>query len=768
MGDLTFHDGWIIRESDYTPEESVARSTVFALANGYMGLRGAGEEVAASVDGNKGCYINGIYDTPEGKLIEREFPNMPDWALIRLKVDGEEFDPGTGEILEYVRELDMREGVLRRKVRRRFSSGKVVTVESERFLSAARMHLGVIRYAVSVEDDCQIELTSGIDADTNNRWARHVKDCRVETEGHRQYMEVDTFDPGYTIGVLTLSGIRVGGEDESRSWSAAAAGRSVSEVFRFELRAGKSFVFLKYATLYETRFTQGDLRAICEQDAEAAFQRGFREIREEHAAKWTGLWEASDVAIEGDDDAQMGIRFSIFHLLASAPYHCDKLSIPARGLQGQDYYGSIFWDCEIFVFPLFAYTQPEVARNLVGYRIATLDGARRKAASLGYKGAYYAWQSQETGDEQCDLYVFTNPLTGEKIRSYYADEQIHISSDVVLALWQYYESTGDEQMWLDGGAEVVFEVARFFASRATYDEVADRWTIKSVLGPDEYHERVDDNAFTNAFAAETLRKAVLLWTRLIAAGRPDVAERVRADKQEVSGWQEILEKLYVPQPDPKTRLIEQFAGYFSLRDEPIEETKLRLAHPELRGGPLGPFQETQNIKQADLIMLLYLLRDRFDAETKRANWAYYEPRTSHESSLSPMAYSLVAADVGMTDWAYKYFIHTSHVDLEAFGPHWNLGVHAAALGGAWLAVVQGFCGLMLSEYGPRFLHWPRLPKSWKRVDFKFVWHGLPVRCEVEPDRMTLSLLKEGHVSVRIPDGEHGLAHGWPLTWSFKA
>jgi trehalose/maltose hydrolase-like predicted phosphorylase len=768
MANFTFHDGWIVRESERVPEEEVARSTVFALANGYMGLRGAGEEVPATVDGMKGCYVNGIYDTPDGKLTEREFPDMPDWTCLRLKVDGEPFELGAGEILEYARELNMRDAAMRRRVRWRSPSGKVVCVESERFLSMARVHLGVIRYVVSAEQDCRIQLLSGIDADTNNRWAHHVKECRADADGHRLHLEIDTFDPGYTVAVAALSGIRVGGEDESRARSVAALGRSVSESFEFDIQSGKSFVLLKYAAVYDSRFTSGSLREACEREVEEAFQKGYREIKDEHVARWGELWDASNLDIDGDDEAQLGIRFSIFHLLAAAPYHCDAVSIPARGLQGQDYYGSIFWDCEIFVFPMFAYTQPHVARNLVGYRIATLDGARRKARGLGFEGAYYAWQSQETGDEQCDLHVFTNPLTGEPIRSYFADEQIHISSDVAHALWQYFECTGDEQMWLDGGGDVLFEVARFFVSRATYDESAGRWVLRSVLGPDEYHERVDDNAFTNAFAAETLRKAALLWARLAAAGHQEISQKIGLDKREVSRWQEVLEKLYVPQPDPKTRLIEQFRGYFGLKDEPVEATLARLAHPELRCGPLGPFQETQNIKQADVIMLLYLLRDRFDAETKRANWAYYEPRTAHESSLSAMAYSLVAADVGMVDWAYRYYMRTSHVDLESFGPHWNLGVHTAGLGGAWLAIVQGFCGLQLSEYGPRLLHWPRLPEKWKKVDFKFVWHGLPVSFTAEPGRVTMTLLAEGRMTVRTPDGEHGLANGFPMTWEYLA
>jgi len=752
MDTYTFHDGWIVSENAYEAEESSSRATVFALANGYMGLRGAGEEVDPSRDGLKGCYVNGIYDTPEGKLTEREFPNAPDWTIVRLEVDGESFSLDEGEILEYRRDLDMRCGAMRRHVRWKSPSGKTLTIDSERLLSMTRLHVGAIRYRVAVEQHCRVRLTCAISVNVNNRWARHFKTSRLHADGHVQYVESDTFDPGYTLAVYAVIGLRSEGacQDPESYTTELEAG----VVYDCRLEKGQSATLVKIAAVYDSRFSTGSLRNLAENDAEQAFSAGYGTLKQETSDRWAELWSRCDVRIEGDPKAQMGIRFSIFQLVAAAPFHNNLVSIPARGLQGQDYYGSIFWDCEIFVFPLFAYCLPEVARNLLGYRIATLGRAKRKAERFGWKGAYYAWQSQENGEEQCDLYVFTNPLTGEKIRSYFADEQIHISSDVVHAFLQYFDATADHSIWAEGGAEVLFEVARFFASRVTW--TGERYEILKVLGPDEYHENVDNNAFTNAFAAETLRRAALVWADL------SLGQKVQTDvgAEEVRHWQEIVEKLYVPEPDPQTRLIQQFDGYFQLRDEDMETTRSRLAHPELhRGGPLGPFQETQNIKQADVIMLLYLMRDRYDEWTKRANWEYYEPRTSHDSSLSPMAYSLVAADVGLTDWAYKYFIFTSHIDFDASGPHWNLGIHAASLGGAWLAVVHGFCQLILTPFGPKFSKWPRLPGHWEAVGFCFEWHGNRLACEVGQSHIEIRSLSESPIPLRLPDGEVELQPG---------
>jgi len=760
MDTYTFHDGWVVCENAYEAEESSSRATVFALANGYMGLRGAGEEVDPARDGLKGCYINGIYDTPEGKLTEREFPNAPDWTIIRLEIDGELFSLDEGEILAYRRELDMKVGTMRRHVRWKSPSGKVATIDSERLLSMTRLHVGAIRYRVEVEQDCRIRLVCATGVNVNNRWARHFKASRLHSSGHVQYVEVDTFDPGYTLAVYAVSGVRGDGVCEQPESYVAEDEAGVA--YACQMASGQSVTLVKIAALYDSRFSSGSLRELSENDAEEAFTAGYGTLKQETAERWADLWSRCDVRIDGDDKAQMGMRFSIFQLVAAAPFHNNLVSIPARGLQGQDYYGSIFWDCEIFVFPMFAYCLPEAARNLLGYRIATLPGAKRKAERFGWKGAYYAWQSQENGEEQCDLYVFTNPLTGEKIRSYFADEQIHISSDVAHAFLQYYDATGDDSIWREGGADVLFEVARFFASRVQW--TGERYEILKVLGPDEYHENVDNNAFTNAFAAETLRRATLLWTEMSLSGN----DRTGVSADEVKQWQDILEKLYVPAPNPETRLIEQFDGYFALRDEDMETTRSRLAHPDLhRGGPLGPFQETQNIKQADVIMLLYLMRDRYDEWTKKANWEYYEPRTSHDSSLSPMAYSLVAADIGMTDWAYKYFIYTSHIDFDASGPHWNMGIHAASLGGAWLAVVHGFCQLILTQAGPKLSKWPRLPRHWNSIEFSFEWKGNRVRCRVGQDSIELTSLSDCPVTLRLPDGEAILEPGATLTKAYS-
>jgi nigerose phosphorylase len=766
-GPYRFEDGWIIRDAtDYVPQDEVSKATVFALANGYMGSRGAPESAPLDLPGVVGHHVNGLYDTPTGGILDREMVNLPAWTPIHLEIDGHPLDLTGGERRAYARTLDLQHGLLRQYVRWGWVTpeSKTVTLDSERLVSMARLHLAAIHWTLMSDADCEVSIRSSIDAGVKNRFAEwHFSSVSAEADGLTSAVTVITIEPGYSVVVAAAH--QIGGLPGPIMCSAETTGQCAGNVCSFRLIAGQTAQVTKFVAVYDSRFSTGDLRALARGELDAAQVAGYDAIRAEHAARWTELWADSDVTIDGDEQAQVALRFCLFHLLANVP-HSDQVSISARGMQGQDYWGSIFWDCDIYVLPFFITTQPAYARRSVLYRYHTLDGARRKAHDLGYRGAYYAWQSQETGDETCALYVFDDPRTGQKIRSYFADEQIHISSDVVYALWQYVQATDDWLFMADYGLEIACEVARFFASRVVYNPEQDRYGLRTVLGPDEYHERVDNNAYTNALALHSFQTALVSLDR-VRAENPESYERLEAKtgltSAEIAAWRHIADRLYVPKPDPASGLIAQFDGYFALEDAPPAVVKARLAHPDLHpGGPLGPYQTTQAIKQADVVLLLYLLRDQCSEQVKRANWAYYEPRTAHDSSLSPMAYALVAADVGLIDWAYRYFLQTAMIDLLGTGPHWNLGVHTAALGGAWLAVVHGFCRLDLCEDGLHLREWPALPAGWQRVSFNVRWRGHRVR--FTSDRHTTALEAEsGPVPVIYPDGRAVLEPGRTLT-----
>ena len=639
----TFNDGWLI--TGYDLDHEVTQATVFALANGYMSSRGTPEHAPLDRPGVVGHHINGLYDSPTGDILQREMINIPAWTPITLEIDG-----AAGELVDYARTLDMRQGVLRQTARWRTAQGVTATVTSERLVSLDRPHLALIQWQVQTDRACKVVIRSEINARVTNRFAAtHFAATLAHVDFTRSQVEITTIEQRHRV--LVMADHQITGVPDTLGWQSEASTQWAANACLFTMRPGVTATLTKYVAVYDSRFSEGDLTQIARAELAAARAIEYKTLRAEHAGRWADLWAESDVVLTGDDEAQIALRFCLFHLLANAP-HSDRVSISARGLQGQDYWGSIFWDCDIYVLPFFTYTQPEYARRCLLYRYHTLDGARRKARGLGFEGAYYAWQSQETGDETCALYVFDNPLTGEKIRSYFADEQIHISADVVYALWQYVRATNDLGFLADYGLEIACEVARFFAARSTYNATQDRYELRTVLGPDEYHERVDNNAYTNALARFCLEITLAALDQVRAenpAAYDRLRDKIKLEDDEIERWRSVAAGLYVP--DVKSSLIEQFDGYFDLEDAPPDVVRARLAHPDLHpGGPLGPYQATQAIKQADVVLLLYLLRDHYTKEVKADNWRYYEPRTAHDSSLSPLAYALVAADVGLTEW----------------------------------------------------------------------------------------------------------------------
>jgi nigerose phosphorylase len=503
-------------------------------------------------------------------------------------------------------------------------------------------------------------------------------------------------------------------------------------VIELNAESNRAYTFHKYFAVYTDndpiQTTAAEAAVAAAQEAKA---EGFDRCLARHNSEWAKRWKQCDVTIEGDDEAQRALRYSIFQLLMVAPTKGSGNSIPARALSGQVYKGAIFWDTEMFMFPFFLYTYPEKAVELMRYRIKTLDGARRKARSegAGYRGAFYAWESQESGDDACTYFNIGDPFTQRDLRTYFRDKQVHISGDVAIALWEYFKITGDDSLLLGGGAEVILECARFYYSYAYFKKEKNRYELLDVVGPDEYHERVNNNAFTNLVAKATFEIANALVRHLKNSHPGKLKALVKRLKiaSELPLFVEAARRLYVPRPDKHTKVIEQFDSYFKLKESTIEALKAKMVHPnEYFGAGQGLAVPTQVIKQADVVMMLNLFKNRFSKEIKKANWEYYEPRTEHGSSLSACAYAMVAIDVGKPDRAYDYFLKTARIDLEArykiyVGTIFAGGSHPAANGGAWMTAVFGFGGISADE--KQVTVNPQLYKKWKRLQFNLVYQG---------------------------------------------
>jgi 1,2-alpha-glucosylglycerol phosphorylase len=468
------------------------------------------------------------------------------------------------------------------------------------------------------------------------------------------------------------------------------------------------------------------------------------------------------VVIDGDADAQAALRFSILHNRFATPAHSDRLPIGARGLSCQAYQGAAFWDQEMFNLPAFLFTAPTIARSILVYRWRTLDGARRKARRLGYRGAYYAWISGDTGDELCPDFFFTDVLTGRPIRNHFNVWQMHVSPDIALTTWRYWEVTADLTFMEEHGAEIVFEVARFLHSFVKYDEVRERYEVIRLLGPDEWHENVDNDAYTNRLMQLALAAALdthdLLAER--APGRlAELRDRLGMDDDDRAAWQRVHDRLYVPQPHPDTGLIEQFDGYFALEDVRPDELRRRLLDPnEYWGWPNGVAVHTQVSKQPAVVQL-FAVDGTYPLAVQRANYDYYEPRCAHGSSLSHSVHATIAAhlsddDPRYLDQAYEYFMDTATVDL-ASTQHANVGgtfiggMHTAANAGAYGTAVFGFGGLRVDD-GVVLIE-PRLPGRWRRLSYQVVFRDQRLNVEADHDATTVNAAttNTGEVPIRM-------------------
>jgi nigerose phosphorylase len=718
---------WIVEELGFVQERVTINGNKFMIGNGVMGYRGTLEEFAK--EQLTACTLAGLYDKVGDQW--REPINAPNGLSTRFICEGETLGLFASQHEFHRQSLNIRNATFHRKTVFVASGGNRIEVSSQRFVSMEQLDLIVMKVEFRCSKDCEMIVQTGIDGDVWDINGPHLEN--QETFVDSEVIGLSSVTHELRQPVSVAEAIAWDGErEEGYIRSSASIHRGISVT----CAAGLTYSFTKYVSVSfgEPQANRSMDRAIA--SVREARISGYETHLRRHELHWERKWEESDVAIEGDEEAQFALRYSLYHLHIIAPTQSEKVSIPARGLSGQVYKGAVFWDTEMFMLPFFLYSQPEIARNLVMYRVHTLDGARRKAAELGFRGAYYAWESQDTGDDACTLFNITDVFTNRPMRTYFRDKQIHISADAAHGIWQYYEFTGDESILLDGGAEVILECAKFFYSYAYFKEEKQRYEVLDVTGPDEYHERVNNNAFTNALVRQTLVIA-LQALELLETKHPEAHRALIAKLEfgrDLDNLQRMNRQLYMPQPDPATNLIEQFDGYSKLEDVDLPTLKSRILNKnEYLGGGNGLATTTRILKQADVVLMLHLFKSLFSHEVKKANWEYYEPRTEHGSSLSSCIYALVASDIGYADWAYKYFMRTATIDLtgeskQYVGTLYIGGTHPAANGGAWMAVILGFAGVHL-EKGTVALN-PSLPESWKSISFTVRVRGQRFRLTV--------------------------------------
>jgi len=740
---------WHINEDTFDPNLKKVHSqeTVYSIGNGYFGTRGSFEEGYPRA--NPATLLYGVFDAIP--IAKEELANAPDWTLIKLFVNGERFRLDRGKILEYHRTLDMQHGVLRRSVHWESLSGVRIHVTAERFASLTDEHVGAIHYTVTADDssdskEIDISVRASLDTAVGNMNVMHWETI---DQGHMHDLIWLHSETKKTLVQLaqTMSFI-----SQTEGFRKEVLDSDIAPSIRYygTLQPGESFSAEKIVVMYTSRDGVEPVHAALEHHMEIVGMAAlapepdthkalaivvaspvpsktqvhtYDRLLAKHCEAWEEFWQTADVILEGDTKAQIGLRYNIYQLRINASSHDDRYSIAAKGLTGFGYRGHIFHDTEIFMLPFFTYVLPDIARNLLLYRYHLLPAARNKAASNGYEGAQYPWESTLDGEETTPPSII-HPETGEVIPVLNGSLEIHITASIAHAVWEYWRVTGDDEFMRDYGAEIMLSTAMFWASRAEKNEERNDYEITDVIGPDEWHEHVSNNAYTNYMAKRNIETAFMTldWLKITAPAKTrELENQLGLTSQRLDHWHDVAEHLRIPQ-DKQTGLFEQFDGFFQL--EKLDQEKYKGRQDSYQG-ILGvhAIQKYQIVKQADVLMLLTVLDQEFDLQTKQVNWDYYYPITDHDygSSLTPALHVILACELGLTDVAYQLFMKGALVDLENLRGNTPEGVHAACSGAVWQAAILGAAGLRVTDEG--YTTNPVWPDGWTRLAFNFKHKG---------------------------------------------
>lgn len=712
-------ENWLVRETSFSRETMLARETVFTTGNGYLSTRGAFEE---GYPGERGAtLIHGVFD--DAPVVITELANAPDWIPFAPRIGGQRLHLDEGELTGYERVLNLHNGLLRRKLRWRSPAGQTVDVEFERFADMADKNVLVQRLRVTpVNFSGEIEIEAGLNGVVANMAREHWNKMEQGSTGENGvYLESSTRH----TGIMLCEAMRLLLVDApGATFTVEQRENAPTVVARLRADVGQTVKAEKIVTLYTSLDVGRRTRAATLQKLDEITRGGPAFERQLAASEeaWERLWERSDVQIEGDDEAQVATRFNLYQLLIAAPQGDEYNSLGAKTLSGFGYRGHVFWDTEIFMLPFFTYTKPETARDLLLYRYHNLGGARRKAAYGGYKGAQFPWESSLGGEEATPRYV-SGP-DGAEIRVWTGDIEIHISADIAYAIWQYWLASGDDDFMMRYGAEIILDTAQFWASRAEWDPASGRYEFNDVIGPDEYHEHVDNNFFTNYLAKWHLELAFKTkdWLRQRDSAKyEELAGRLGLDPASDARWQDVIDKVYLGIV-PDSKLFEQFEGYFQRRDVDLSTLEPRDKSVQALFG-IKETNSTQVLKQPDTLMLMYMLPGEFSQETVRTHWDYYAPRTdvTHGSSLAPGIEAILACRMEDPEMAYPLYMQACQVDLKDLRHNTADGIHGGTAGSVWQAAVLGFGGVRVSEKGVDAE--PHLPAHWRSLKFKLFCHG---------------------------------------------
>jgi alpha,alpha-trehalose phosphorylase len=755
-------DEWNVIEKAFHPEFLAQLETMLALGNGYLGMRGCPEEGGPNAE--NGTFINGFYETRPIVYGEEAYGfaktgqticNVTDSKIIKLFVDDEPFWLPNAHLSKYDRRLNMKTGTLDRAMIWETPAGKQVSITSRRLVSFASRHVAAISYCVTLlNTQAFVVISSEMatdepDARSNGDDPRLAKAFSGRVLHHRTSYSKDrrivlchaTERSRFTLASATDTALET---SCPHSYKVVQSQDFGQVAFTIEGRPGCPIHLTKYI-VYHTSQTASpkELCGRAEWTMDRVTTQGFEKLLASQEQYMDDFWRRSDVRLRDirEDrtkrstvEIQQAIRFNLFHIL-QASARAEETGVPAKGLTGQAYEGHYFWDTEIYLLPFLSYTSPRIARNLLTFRYKMLPQARARAKQLGHRGAMFPWRT----------------ISGEEASAYYAagTAQYHINADIMYALRKYVQATGDELFLRDCGAEMLVETARLWLDLGFYsDAKGGKFCINGVTGPDEYKAVVNNNAYTNLMAGENLLYAAQV-VELLRATHPDdykaLVNKTALEPSEVKAWAGAAENMYVPY-DEKLKIVPQDDSFLEREPWDFQNTPRDRYPLLLFYHPLNIYRK-QVIKQADVILAMFLLGDAFTLQTKKRNFDFYDPLTTGDSSLSSCVEAIIAAQIGDMEKAIRYGMAALLMDLADVGGNVKDGCHIASMGGTWMMLTYGFGGMR--DDGGTLSFWPRrAPEENAILRFPVTYRGQMLEIEIGLNKVEYALREGERLAIR--------------------
>lgn len=744
-------DEWSIVEEGFDPHTHEISESIFSIGNGYMGQRANFEE-QYSGPSLQGSYMAGVYYPDKTRVgwWKNGYPeyfakvlNSTNWIGIDVEIGGEQLDLAQCTVKDFRRVLNMKEGHLYRSLTAVLPDGKEIRLEALRFVSVARHEIGSIRYSITpLNFSGTLSFTPFLDGDVKNKdsnydekfWLEVFKEAGQGTAA----LTVKTKKLDFHVTSVMRYEIFKNGETSRLEAETIEREKYVGNRVAVDAVQGEEITLYKYVANVTSRdYGLGQLVEVAREKLDQAVSAGFDELQREQAAGWADKWKESDIVIEGDVAAQQAIRFNIFQLNQTYSGEDDRLNIGPKGFTGEKYGGSTYWDTEAYCLPFYLSTaDASISRNLLIYRYKHLEKAKENAKKLGFsKGALYPMVTMN-GEECHNEWEITF-------------EEIHRNGAIAYAIYNYVNYTGDFSYLGQYGLEVLAEISRFWEERVNYVARKNQYMMLGVTGPNEYENNVNNNWYTNRIASWTLEYTLDVLDYL-EQNEPEryaeLLDKLQLQQEETAKWQDIIDKMYYPE-DPEQGIFLQQDGF--LDKELVTVNELDPVHlPLNQNWSWDRILRSVYIKQADVLQGLYFLGDRYDLDTKKRNFDFYEPFTVHESSLSPCVHSILACELGYREKAYEMYLRTARLDLDNYNNDTEDGCHITSMAGTWMSVVQGFGGLRVKD-GVLHLN-PFIPGHWSSFSFKVMFRGS--RLKVNVTEGTIVILNETDIPAQLNVG----------------